>query len=80
LVNKTLLINRIKDLLNENNVLMQEMNINNKISEEDIHEMEKKQTQIINKKHSFVDKKVPNIDFTAKIVDECINIIQEKIL
>jgi hypothetical protein len=73
LVNKTLLINRIKDLLNENNVLMQEMNINNKISEEDIHEMEKKQTQIINKKKSFVDKKVPNIDFTAKIVDECIN-------
>ena len=66
--NKTLLINKQKKLFSAINPqlnLMEIKNVNNNyISEEDIHEKEMKQTQIINKKDSFVDKEVDNTDLT----------------
>jgi hypothetical protein len=78
--NKTLFNNKQKKLSNAinpqlNNGLTQMMNINlnNNISEEDFKEMEKKQTHILNKKISFVNKEVPDLSMTGKKVDECIN-------
>jgi hypothetical protein len=78
--NKTLFINKQKKISNAinpqlNNGLTQMMNtnLNNNISEEDLKEMEKKQTHILNKKISFVNKEVPDLSMTGKKVDECIN-------
>ena len=44
--------------------------INNNISEEDIHEMEMKQTLILNNNNSFVDKEVLNGDLTSEIMNK----------
>lgn len=45
---------------------MMNTNLNNNISEEDLKEMEKKQTHILNKKISFVNKEVPDLSMTGK--------------
>ena len=81
LYNKTLFIIKHKNLSNNinpqiNNGLKQIINKNNNnISQEDIHEMIMKQTQIINNKNNFLVKEVPyaDLNITAIKVEECIN-------